>query len=131
MRWRVPRRFLLVAAVAGVVVLWWTRGKPSVQQMVDAITEPLLESKAAVKESERNRVEGQAAAVVSEQYDAQIGTLREGMSFRQVREILGEPIQIETVRREKGTAEVVRWTYRQAHRVLLFEDGQVTSIAIR
>lgn len=99
--------------------------------MVDAVTQPLFGSKAAVHESERNRVEGQAATTLIEQTESQIETLREGLTFRQVRELLGEPNTIETVSRERGKPEVVRWTYKAVHRVLVFEDGRVVSIAVR
>ena len=99
--------------------------------MVDGVTNPLLGSRAAVKESERNRVEGEAVAVVTDQTDAAIETLREGMTMRQVRELLGEPNVNEVVSREKGKPEVVRWTYKAVRRILLFEDGRLTSIAVR
>ena len=131
MRWKRLRRLLLVAVLIGAVAWWYTHGRPSFQQMVDGVTNPLFGSKAAVKESERNRVEGEAAGVVSEQDDRAIETLKEGMSMRQVRELLGEPNVNEVVSRERGKAEVVRWTYKTVHRVLLFEDGRLTSIAIQ
>ena len=110
--------------------MWWlSAGKPSLSQMVDGITGPLFGSKAAVKESERNRVEGQAVSAITEQSDAQIDMLKEGMSFREVRELLGEPSEVRAMPRERGKKEVVRWTY--AHRVLVFEEGRVVSVAIR
>jgi len=130
-RWKRLRRLLLVALLAGGVVWWYTHGRPSFQEMVDGVTNPLLGSKAAVKESERNRVEGEAIAVVSEQTEAAIDTLKEGMTMRQVRELLGEPNVNEVVSREKGKPEVVRWIYKGARRVLLFEDTRLTSITIR
>jgi len=125
------RRPLLVAVLVGAVAWWYTHGRPSFQEMVDGVTNPLMGSKAAVKESERNRVEGEAVGVVSEQNETAIETLKEGMTMRQVRELLGEPNVNETVSRERGKPEVVRWTYKTARRVLLFEDGRLTSIAIQ
>ena len=132
MRWkkRLPR-LLLLAALVGAVAWWYTHGRPSFQEMVDGVTNPLLGSKAAVKESERNRVEGEAIAVVSEQTEATIDTLKEGLTMTQVRELLGEPNVNELVSREKGKPEVVRWIYRGARRILLFEDGRLKSIAVR
>lgn len=112
--------------------MWWiSLGKPSFSQMVDGITGPLFGSKAAVKESERNRVGGEAASAITEQSDAQIAMLKEGMSFREVRELLGEPSARKTMPREKGTKEAVRWTYTAARRVLVFEEGRLVSIAVR
>jgi hypothetical protein len=130
-RFKRLRRPLLLAFLAGAVAWWYTHGRPSFQEMVDGVTNPLFGSKAAIKESERNRVEGEAVAVVSDQTDAAIETLKEGMTMRQVRELLGEPNVNEVVSREKGKPEVVRWTYKAVRRVLLFEDGRLTSIAIR
>ncbi len=124
-------RLLLLAVVAGAVVWWFSHGRPSARQMVDDLTRPLFGSRAAVQESERNRVEGQAIAAVTDQSESSIETLRVGMSFREVRALLGDPNDIETPKSEKGKPEVVRWTYRSAHRLLVFEDGRVVSIAIR
>jgi len=53
------------------------------------------------------------------------------MTFAQVLDVLGEPNDKETVSRERGKPEVVRWIYKGARRVLLFEDTRLTSITIR
>jgi hypothetical protein len=125
-------RLFLLAIVAGAVVWWFAHGKPSVQQMVDDLTRPLLGSRAAVEESERNRIEGQAVTAVTDQStETQIEALRIGMTSREVREVLGEPNDIETPSREKGKPETEHWTYTAAHRFLVFEDGRLVSIAIR
>jgi hypothetical protein len=125
-------RLVLLAIVAGAIAWWFTHGKPSAQQMVDDLTRPLFGSRAAVQESERNRIEGQAVAVVTDQSsETPIEALRVGMTFREVRAVLGEPNDIETPPFEKGKPESVRWTYRSAHRFLVFEDGRLVSIAIR
>ena len=125
-------RLLLLAVAAGAAGWWFTHGKPSFGQMVDDITRPLFGSPAAVRESERNRVEGQAVAAVTDQVsETPIEALRIGMTFREVRGVLGEPNEIETPGFEKGKPETVRWTYKSAHRFLVFEDGRLVSIAIR
>jgi hypothetical protein len=128
---RILRRLLLLAAAVGAVVVWVSLGKPSFSQMVDRATAPIFRSKAAVKESELNRVGDQAVTVVTDQNEAPVGTLREGMSFREVRELLGQPTATEDLPREKGKIDRVRWTYAAAHRVLLFEDGRLVSIIVR
>lgn len=125
-------RLLLLAIVVGAVAWWFTHGKPSAQQMVDDLTQPLFGSPAAVQESERNRVEGQAVVAITDQSsETPIVALRVGMTFREVRAVLGEPNDIETPPFEKGKPESVRWKYRSAHRFLVFEDGRLVSIAIR
>lgn len=125
-------RLFLLAIVAGAVAWWFTHGKPSAQQMVDDLTRPLFGSPAAVQASERNRVEGQAIAAVTDQVsETPIEALRVGMTFREVRAVLGEPSDIQTLPFEKGKPETARWTYRSAHRFLVFEDGRIVSIAIR
>jgi hypothetical protein len=125
-------RLLLLAVVAGAVAWWFTHGQPSFRQMVDDVTRPLFGSPAAVQESERNRIEGQAVAAVADQSsETPFEALRIGMTFREVRAVLGEPNEIETPRLEKGKPESVRWTYKSVHRFLVFEDGRLVSIAIR
>lgn len=130
-----PRRWgrlLLLLVVAAGVGWWWTHGKPSFSQMVDDVTRPLLGSRAAVQESERNRVEGQAVTALTEQTsETPIEALRIGMTFREVRAALGEPNEIESPKAEKGKPETQRWTYKAARRLLVFEDGRLVSIAIR
>jgi hypothetical protein len=124
-------RFLVLAIAAGAFGWWFTHGKPSVQKMVDDLTRPLFGSKAAVQEAERNRISAQAVVAVTDQSsETPIGTLRLGMKFREVRELLGEPNLVETPPLEKGKPETVRWTYKSAHRLLVFEDGRLVSIAI-
>jgi hypothetical protein len=125
-------RFLLLAITAGAVGWWFTHGKPSFRQVVDDITRPLFGSPVAVRESERNRVEGQAVAAVADQVsEPPIETLRLGMTFREVRAALGEPNDIQTPGLEKGKPETVHWTYKSVHRFLVFEDGRLVSIVIR
>lgn len=128
---RKVRRLLLLAAAVGAVAWWVSLGKPSFSQMVDRATAPIFGSKAAVKESELNRVEGQAVSALAEQSETQIGMLHEGMTFREVRELMGEPTAKDELKREKGKKDRVRWTYATAHRVLLFEEGRIVSITVR
>jgi hypothetical protein len=121
------RRFLLFAALAAVGY-WYYRDRPTLSEFVDDLTRPLLGSKAAVKESERKRVIGDAAAVIGQQNDASVGTLREGMTTAEVRDLLGAPDRIETLSEREPLR--VRWTYAVVKRTLLFEDGRVISIAV-
>ena len=124
-------RFLVLAIAAAVFWWWFTHGKPSAGQMVDDLTRPLFGSKAAVQESERNRVSGEAVGVIAtDQPEPQIEMLKVGMRFREVRELLGEPSLVETPKLEKGKPETVRWTYKTVHRLLVFEDGRLVSISI-
>ncbi len=121
------RNLVLFALVAGLA--WWIyKDRPTVSGMIDTITDPLLGSRAAVKSSERNRVVGDASAAISEQVDLPVGSLREGMSKREVVDLLGkadseEPEVVDGVKR-------VRWTYSRARRVLTFQEERLVSIAI-
>jgi hypothetical protein len=121
------RNLLLFALIAGLA--WWIyKDRPTVSGMIDTITDPLLGSRAAVKSSERNRVVGDASAAISEQVDLPVGSLREGMSKREVVDLLGkadseEPEVVDGVKR-------VRWTYGRARRVLTFQEDRLVSIAI-
>ena len=121
------RRILLIAVLAAIGY-WFYRDQPTLSEFVDDLTRPLLGSRAAVKESERKRVIGDAAAVIGQQTDESVGTLHEGMTPTEVRELLGPPDRIESLSEREPVR--VRWTYRIVKRVVLFEDGRVVSIAI-
>jgi hypothetical protein len=122
------RNLVLVLLVAGIG--WWIyKDRPTVSGLVDSITRPLFGSNAAVKSSERNRVVGDASAAISEQSDLPVGSLREGMSGREVVDLLGNPDSREPVVVE-GVKKMV-WTYAQAHRVLTLQDDRVVSIVVR
>jgi hypothetical protein len=127
LKWVRTRRLLLFAFLAALGY-WFYRDRPTLSEFVDDLTRPLLGSKAAVKESERKRVIGDAATVIGQQSDETVGTLHEGMTPTEVRELLGSPDRIETLSDREPVR--VRWTYRVVKRVVLFEDGRVVSIAI-
>jgi hypothetical protein len=121
------RRLLLAAAVVGLGY-WIYKDRPTVPGIVDAITNPLMGSHAAVKTSERNRVVGDATSVITEQIDLPVGSLREGMSAQEVRDLLGAPDLIE--RETKDGVKQVRWTYKRAARLLVLENERVVSITV-
>lgn len=121
------RNFLLLLIVAGVGY-WIYKERPTVSGIIDTITNPLMGSRAAVKSSERNRVQGEASSTVAEQRDSRVESLREGMSRDDIRELLGDPDSIETVKKE-GVVRV-RWTYRAARRLIVFQGNRVVSISV-
>ena len=121
------RNLVLLALVAGLA--WWVyRDRPTVGGVVDKLTRPLLGSRAAVKSSERNRVVGDATTAISEQVELPVGSVREGMWGREVRELLGRPDKTESEMRERVTRTT--WTYTQAKRVIVLEDDRVVSISV-
>lgn len=122
------RNLLLLAIVAGVG--WWIyRDRPTLGGFVDSITNPLFGSKAAVKSSERNRVVGDATVAISEQVEVPVEVVKEGMSGREVRDLLGTPDRIV---RENLENKVTRatWTYDRAARVIVLHDDRVVSITV-
>jgi hypothetical protein len=121
-------RNLLLLALLAAVGYWYYRDRPTLPEFVDDLTRPLLGSKAAVKESERKRVIGDAATVIGQQSDEMVGALHEGMTSSEVRDLLGAPDRVETLSEREPLR--VRWTYRVVKRTVLFEDGRVISIAI-
>jgi hypothetical protein len=121
------RNLLLLAIVVGVGY-WIYKERPTIPGIIDTITNPLLGSRAAVKSSERNRVQGEASSTVAEQSDSRVESLREGMSRDDIRELLGNPDSIETVKKE-GVVQV-RWTYRAARRLIVFQGYRVVSISV-
>jgi len=127
------RRLAILGLVVGVGY-WIYKDQPTVAGLVDSITNPLMGSRAAVKSSERNRVTGDATAAIAEQTDAAVGTLREGMTTAEVRELLGSPERIEEDKTDKSKdkwSNRRRWIYSRAGRVLIIEDGRVVSVVVR
>ena len=122
------RGFLTLALLAALG--WWIHEKkPTVSGLVDDLTRPLLGSPAAVKESEQKRVVGEASQLVTFDGEKAFGFVREGMTDSEVRRLLGDPDEIQTVVEDPDVR--VRWTYRSLHRVVVFDRHRVVSIAIR
>jgi hypothetical protein len=122
------RRLVILVLMIGVGY-WIYKDQPTVSGLVDSITNPIMGSRAAVKSSERNRVVGDATTAITEQSDAAVGTLKEGMTTSEVRELLGNPDSM--VREKIEGVERFRWTYAKLRRVLLIQDGRVVSIVVR
>lgn len=125
---KVRLRNLLILVVLAGVGYWYYKDRPTLSEFVDDLTRPLMGSRAAVKESEHSRVVGDAATVIAVQSDEPVSALRVGMTMAEVRELLGNPDKSETLNSREPVR--VRWTFRPARRILIFEDGQVASIAI-
>lgn len=126
------RRLAILAVIVGVGY-WIYKDQPTVSGLVDSMVSPLMGSRAAVKSSERNRVTGDASAAINEQSDAAVGALREGMTTREVRDLLGNPEKIEEEKRKDGDKgpERSRWNYDRIGRVLIVEDNRVVSIILK
>src|SRR6266496_2482135 len=118
------RTILLLAAV-GALAYWIYRERPTVAGILDGMTRPLMGSKAAVKESEHNRVVSGSLPIDSDNEEIPVGTLREKMTFEEVRSVLGPPDSVETV--PGGRKNRVRWIYARLRRSVLFEEGRVFS----
>ena len=121
------RRLLLVAAVVGLGY-WIYKDRPTLSGIIDSITDPVMGSHAAVKASERNRVVGDATSAITEQIELPVGSLREGMTAQEVRDLLGAPDLIE--KEKKDGVNQVRWTYKRAARLLILENERVVSITV-
>jgi hypothetical protein len=127
MSWRRLRGLLLVALIAGLAYGYYKK-RPTVSGVVDTITQPLMESKAAVKESERNRVMATAVPSLQDQVESPVGVIRENMTYTDVRALLGDPERVEE-ERENGRTRV-KWIYSRVRRMVVFEDGRVQSITV-
>ncbi len=125
---RQVRKLLFFAVLAGIAY-WFYKTRPTATGFIDSITQPLFGTRAAVDSSERNRVGAEAGTVISEQSEARVGALKEGMSKDDVRELLGRPDAIDYLKKDDGV-EQQRWTYREARRVIVFEKNRIVSIAV-
>lgn len=118
--------YLIVLAAIG----WWIYDRrPTVAGFVDELTRPLLGSRTAAKGAEHKRVVHEANQVVNLDPEKQVEELRAGMTDLQVRELLGEPDEVE--RLDDEATYRVRWVYRDLRRNVVFERRRVVSIAIR
>jgi hypothetical protein len=123
------RGLLILAALVWIGWLIYEK-RPTVSGIVDDLTRPLLGSRAAVKESEHKRVVGEASQVITLDQEKPVGAIHEGMSESEVRHLLGDPGEIETVLEDRGPR--VRWVYRDLNRVVVFDERRrVVSIAVR
>jgi hypothetical protein len=124
----VLKRLVVLAVVVGIVY-WIVRDKPTVTGFIDRITSPLLGSRAAVKESEHNRVVGEAVPAITEDDEKKVGAIKEGMRSSDVRDLVGEPDSIENVVQDGKRRQL--WRYRRIHRLLYVEEGRIIQIEIR
>jgi len=121
------RRLLLVAVLVGVG--WWIHEKHlTIQGVVDAITRPLMGSRAAVKESEQKRVVADASQVVTRDEEKPVEALHEGMTDLEVRGLLGDPDEILP---DRDNPLRLKWVYKKIDRIVVIEHYRVVSIAIR
>lgn len=122
------RSFLTLAALFAVG--WWIyEKKPTVSGVVDDLTRPLFGSRAAVKESERNRIVGEASQAITIDYEKTIASIHEGMTDSEIRGLLGDPDSIDHVKDKRG--DRTRWIYENANRVVVFQRNRVVEIAVR
>ena len=74
-RGRTLRRILALVVLAAIG--WWIHEtKPTVSELVDDLTRPLLGSRAVVRESEQKRVVGEASHVLTIGEEKPIGSIR-------------------------------------------------------
>lgn len=117
---------LVVLAGAG----WWLyETRPTVSGLVDGLTRPFFGSRTAVTEAERKRVVQEASQVLTLDHAKPVEALRTGMSEWEVRELIGEPDEVEHLDDEATSR--VRWVYRDIRRNVVFERRRVVSIAVR
>jgi hypothetical protein len=128
MSFRQLRKLLLFIGV-GALAVWLYKTRPTVSGFIDDITGPLLKSNAAVKESEYKRVVAEAVPAISQSEEIALGTLHNGMTDAEVRDLIGRADQVDSV--SENGVERVRWTYKRLGRTLLFEERRVVSISVQ
>lgn len=125
------RRVRGLLTLVGLAALgwWYFERRPTVSGLIDGLTRPLMGSKAAVKEAEHKRVVAEASHVVSVEQESPVGEIRVGMTDLEVRDLIGEPNEVEKLDDEATSR--VRWVYRDLRRAVVFERRRVVSIVIR
>jgi hypothetical protein len=122
-------RSLLYLVVLAAIGWWIYETRPTVTGLVDSLTRPLMGSRAAVKEAEHKRVVQEASQVITLDRENRVESLRAGMSEQEVRDLLGEPDEVEKL--DDEATYRVRWVYRDLRRDVVFERRRVVSIAVR
>jgi hypothetical protein len=126
------RRFRKLLFFAAAIALgWWIyKDRPTLSGIVETITRPIFGTKAAVKGDERNRVVEASAESIATQQDTNIGTIREGMTKSEIRDLLDRPDTITPFRDDEKDFE--RWTYVRLRRELVFDaNSRLISISVR
>lgn len=128
MNGRQTRGLLYLFVLAGIG--WWVYDRrPTVTGLVDELTRPLLGSRAAVKEAEHRRVVAEASQVVNLDREKAVEELKTGMTDVEVRDLLGEPDEVEKL--DDEATYRVRWIYKDLRRHLVLERRRLVSIAVR
>lgn len=122
-------RSLLYLVVLAAIGWWLYDTRPTVTGLVDSLTRPLMGSRAAVKEAEHKRVVQEASQVITLDREKPVDSLRAGMSEWEVRDLVGEPDEVEKL--DDETTYRVRWVYKDLRRNVVFERRRVVSIAVR
>jgi hypothetical protein len=122
-------RSLLYLVVLAAIGWWIYETRPTVTGLVGSLTRPLMGSRAAVKEAEHKRVVQEASQVITLDRENRVESLRAGMSEQEVRDLLGEPDEVEKL--DDEATYRVRWVYRDLRRDVVFERRRVVSIAVR
>ena len=113
-----PGRWILIAVViAGAVIFW--KNKSEVAKLL-----PAESSTPAAKPSPNDTPLAEAAR---EAEKSSGGGITENMTPDQVRGALGSPDDVESFTTDAGKPGE-KWTYRQAHRVVVFENGIAVSV---
>jgi hypothetical protein len=122
-------RVLLALAVLGAG-LWILRsqhliGPPPVPEAERAA--PIDRARAAARASDARNAQTEEAARALDSRSSGGNAVSEDMTPEQVRALLGQPDGVESSTNELGTT-IEKWTYRQAGKTVVFENGLVARV---
>jgi hypothetical protein len=114
---------ILGLLIAVGIVVWLVRSSGFLGRTAPeaGISTPVEKARAAARASDARSAQAEAAS-----HDPS-GSVTENMTPEQVRSLLGAPDSVDSETAGDGTARE-RWTYRQAGKTVVFENGVVVRV---
>ena len=120
---------ILGLLIAVAIAVWLVRSSGFFDHPAPetGISTPVEKARAAARASDTRSVQAEAASHDADSRAAGGGSVSENMTPEQVRALLGAPDSVDSETAGDGIARE-RWTYRQAGKTVVFENGIVVRV---